>query len=188
MSKRKRLPAATTMITQVMPSVSQGVEIDLADTDYVVGVSYSAKRRMWRAYLHIGKKQVFHRWCDSKSEAIRAHRQAVIDHQRLSAIPRAAGVPFERSVKAPKYRDLDSTLLLLTKQAIAVVGCEKRVFNDGLKAKHVESGERNGTLLGRAIGGVIAITELLVLDGAVLAVDIEIGMKMTVEILKEVYS
>ena len=186
MSKRKRLPAATTFITQVMPSVAAGVEIDLADTNYVVGVSYSAKRRMWRSYLHVGKKQVFHLWCNSKGEAIRARAHAA-EQYALSASKQATGTPFERSVKPPKYRDLDKILATTEKAALAVCSSSRRIMNYGLHEKRGKAKVLNGAHLAFALGAVIALAELLVLDGAVESEDIGNGMKDMVIKLKEGY-
>jgi hypothetical protein len=187
MSKRKRLPQATTMITQIMPSVAAGVEIDLADTDYVVGVSYSAKKRMWRSYLHIGKKQVFHAWLGTKSEAIQAREHAVVRFGR-SASQSAGAQAFERSVKPPKYRDLDKTLHQLDSACRSVSASKRRIIHFGLTERVHKDVISNGGALGFSIGAVIAFSELLVLDGAVSAVDIEAGMKLTVKNLKEEYS
>jgi hypothetical protein len=174
------------MITQVMPSVAAGVEIDLADTKYVVGVSYSPKRRMWRAYLHVGKKQVFHLWCDSKGEAVRARSRAA-EQYALSVSKQANGTPFERSVKPPKYRDLDKILATTEKAALAVCSSARRIMNYGLVEKRRRTQVLNGVNLAVSFGAVIALAELLVLDGAVRAVDIEVGMKDMVIKLKEGY-
>ena len=186
MSKRKRLPAATTFIAKVMPSVAQSVEIDLTDTKYVVGVSYSAKRRMWRSYLHVGKKQVFHLWCNSKGEAIRARAHAA-EQYALSASKQANGTPFERSVKPPKYRDLDKILATTDEAALAVCSSSQRIINYGLYEKRGKAKVLNGVPLAVSFGAIIALAELLVLDGAVRSEDIEYGMKSTVEKLMEEY-
>ena len=186
MSRRKRLPQATTMITQIQPSVAAGVEIDLADTDYVVGVSYSAKKRMWRAYLHIGKRQVFHAWRETKSEAIQARQDAVVRFGR-STSQTSGGPPFVRSVKPPRYRDIDKTLHRLDSACRSVSAAKRRIIHFGLAERVRKDEVSNGGNLGFSIGAVIAISELLVLDGAVSAVDIEAGMRMQVDDMQEEY-
>ena len=163
MSKRKREPQATTMIVQVMPSVAAGVEIDLSDKEPVTGVSYSPKRRKWRAYIHVGKRQVFHSYCETKSEAIEAHRMAMVAHHRTTS-QTSGGTPFERKIKAPGYRNLDRTLEYLALKAAKVMGMKSEVSLHGLKGKGDVSSQAH---LGIEIGGLMAVVELLVLDGAV---------------------
>lgn len=184
MNRRKREPQATTMIVQVMPSVAAGVEIDLSDKEPVVGVSYSPKRRKWRAYIHVGKHQVFHRYCETKSEAIEAHRKAMVVHQRLS-VQTSGGPRFERKIKAPGYRNLDRTLEHLAEEAAEVIHMKSKVIRFGLQGKH--NGLTGQRRLGCEIGNMLAMVELLVLDGAVLAKDIEDGMQEKVEKLTRVY-
>lgn len=175
---------ATTQLPQVGLSVAAGVEIDLADTDNVVGVSYSPKKRKWRAYLHIGRKQVFHQWCDTKSEAIAAHNLAVHRFDRLNA-QTGGGPPFDRKIKAPGYRNLDRTLEHLAEEAAEVIHIKSKIIRFGLKDKF--EGKTGQRRLGCEIGNFLAMVELLVLDGAVLAQDIEDGMVKKTESLKEGY-
>ena len=183
MNRRKREPQATTMIVQVMPSVAAGVEIDLSDKEPVVGVSYSPKRRKWRAYIHVGKRQVFHRYCETKSEAIEAHRKAMVVHQRLS-VQTSGGPRFERKIKAPGYRNLDRTLEHLALKAAKVLRMKSEVSLHGLKGKGDVSSQAQ---FGIEIGGLMAVVELLVLDGAVRIADVECGMKMMVADLDEAF-
>jgi len=183
MSKRMREPQATTMIVQVMPSVAAGVEIDLSDKEPVVGVSYSPKRRKWRAYLHIGKKQVFHQYCETKSEAVAAHQWAMVRFSRETA-QTSGGPPFERKIKAPGYRNLDRTLEHLALKAAKVLKMKSEVSLHGLKGKGDVSCQAH---LGMEIGGLMAVVELLVLDGAVRIADVECGMKMMVADLDEAF-
>ena len=184
MSRRKRDPQATTMIVQVMPSVAARVEIDLSDKDPVVGVSYSPKKRKWRAYLHIGKKQVFHKWCETKSEAVAAHQRAMVRFSRLTA-QTSGGPPFERQIKAPQYRDFDRTLKHFALSLAVVYRAQGTVSLFGLQ--EVIDGETAQRRLGCEIGSLLAMVELLVLDGAVLSKDIEDGMAEKTEKLTRVY-
>lgn len=177
---------ATTQLPSVSPSVAAGVEADLSDKDPVIGVSYSAKRRLWRAYLHRGNKQVFHAWRETKSEAIAARREALERFgEKAMCLQDSRYSSFRRTVKAPGYRVLDRTLEHLAEEAAEVIHIKSKIIRFGLKDKF--GGETGQRRLGCEIGNLLAMVELLVLDGAVLAQDIEDGMALKTESLKEGY-
>lgn len=187
MSKTKyKEPMATVNIRQLSPSTKVLVECKLVDSDDVEGVSYSPKRRKWRAYVHIGKRQVFHKWCDGKLEAIEERRKAMVTYQQSTA-KTSGGPPFPRKIRAPRYRNLDRTLQLLDNAMIGMRTYKCRIQAFGLKKNDAATEYTNGEMLGLKIGEVIALVDLLVLDGAVKAEDIDTGMAEMVEQLEEVY-
>ena len=187
--KRRVKPVAwhaTTQLPQVGVAVAEGVEIDLSDKEPVAGVSYSPSRRLWRAYLHRGKKQVFHAWRETKSEAVAARLGAELRFaQAGGATASGSGVVFERKIKAPGYRDFDRTLKHFALSLAVVYRAQSTVSLFGLK--EVLDGETAQRRLGCEIGSLLAMVELLVLDGAVLSKDIEDGMAEKTEKLTRVY-
>ncbi len=188
---RKRPMKATTFIEQLPPSAGALVEIDLTDKNNVPGVSWNPKKRKWRSYLHIGKKQVYHGYFDTKEEAAFERRQA---EQRYHRIDLSAPEPeregryrtFDRKIKAPRYRILDRNLEHLSEEASLVINIKGKVIRDGLSDYH-KGVESNKKQLGRAIGKMLTIVDLLVMDGAVLTNDIAEGMKAKAENLKTMY-
>ena len=177
---------ATTQLPQVGLAVAAEVEIDLSDKDPVVGVAYSPKRRLWRAYLHRGKKQVFHAWRETKSEAVAARLGAELRFaQQGGATASGSGVVFERKIRAPGYRNFDRTLKHLALSLSVVYRAQSTVSLFGLK--EVLDGEVAQRRLGCGVGELLAVVELLVLDGAVIAQDVEDGMALKTESLKKGY-
>ncbi|NMW18062.1 MAG: hypothetical protein HKK66_03350 [Chlorobiaceae bacterium] len=178
---------ATTMIAQLMPSAAACVEIELTDKQNVTGVSYSPKKRKWRAYLHIGKKQVYHQLFDEKADAITGRLAAEEKYIGDGGLRLGGYPPFERKIKPPKYRDLTRTLEHLAANASAVLSIKSRmVISDGGSKRTKESGV-NRKNLGHEIGRMIAVVDLLVMSGDVDGGDIEEGMKSKVASLKEGY-
>jgi len=171
---------ATTMVAQLMPSAAACVEIALTDERNVTGVSYSPAKRKWRAYLHKGKKQVWHEYFDEKSDAITARLAAEREYGHNGMAVQVGYPTFERKIKAPKYRDLSRTLEHLAANASAVLSIKSRMIMSK------DSGAIRQKL-GREIGSMIAVVDLLVMAGDVDGGDIEEGMKAKVALLKEGY-
>ena len=73
----------------------------------------------------------------------------------------------------------------LAEEAAEVIHIKSKIIRFGLKDKF--GGETGQRRLGCEIGNLLAMVELLVLDGAVLAQDIEDGMARKTESLKEGY-
>jgi len=71
-----------TELTPVGLTVEQQVTCDLTDSEDVMGVAWSPKYRAWRAYLHIGRKQVHHSLHETKASAVSARRQAEVEFCR----------------------------------------------------------------------------------------------------------
>ena len=161
-----------------MPSAAACVEIALTDERNVTGVSYSPAKRKWRAYLHKGKKQVWHEYFDEKADAITARLAAEREYGHNGMAVQVGYPTFERKIKAPKYRDLPRTLEHLSANASAVLS---------IKSKMIMSKDSGAIRqkLGRQIGSMIAVVDLLVMAGDVDGGDIEEGMKAQVALLKE---
>ncbi len=183
--KAQRLPEALTYITQTKLQAGAAITIDLMDKENVVGVSYSVQRRCWRAYLHIGKKQVFSGSYDTKDEAVSARFNAELRFCRRSVTERTKG--FGRSVKAPKFLDMDKNLTHLYEEAAEVIHVTSKVMRFGIKDKLKGQEFTNQQRLGREIGNLLTMVNLLVMSGDVKDEDIEEGMKAKVESLEEVY-
>lgn len=184
--KPKKMPKALTYIEHIRPSLSTDVEIDLMDKENVVGVSFCPKKRKWRAYLHQGQKQVFHGYYDTKSEAIAARAQAVIKLERVGST-RKVFPAFERTIKPPKYREMERTLEHLAEEAAEVIHVKSKIVRFGLKDRMKGQEFTNQERIGREIGNMLAIVELLIMSGDVRPADIEEGMKKKVESLLTMY-
>ena len=184
--KPKKLPAALTYVEHMRPALSTDVEIELMDKENVVGVSFSPEKRKWRAYLHQGKKQVFHGYYDTKSEAIAARVIAVTELVRIGST-RKVYPAFERTIKPPKYRDLARSLEHLSEEAAEVIHVKSKIIRFGLKDRMKGQELTNQKRLGREVGNMLAMVELLIMSGDVRPADIEDGMKAKVENLKTMY-
>jgi len=171
-----------------MPSVAAGVEIELTDKQNIAGVSYSPKRRKWRAYLHQGKTQVYHELFDEKADAITGRLAAEIRFGKPRDSSRFGGYPpFERQIKAPRYRDLHRTLEHLAVHASDVLTIKSKIVMSTDTGRRRKEAIANRKQLGREIGSMIAIVDLLVMSGDVDHGDIEDGMKSKAALLKEGY-
>jgi len=186
MSKPKKLHGALTYIEQGKLSVSTEVEIDLMDKDPVVGVAFSPAKRKWRAYLHQGRKQVFHGYYDTKIEAISARNNAVKELATGGATKKVYQ-PFSRIVKAPRYRNMERNLVHLFEEASEVIHMTSKIIRFGLKDRKKGQELSNQQRMGREIGNLLTMVELLVMAGDVLPADIEEGMRQKVEKLKTMY-
>jgi NTP pyrophosphatase (non-canonical NTP hydrolase) len=184
--KQKKLPAALTYIEQASLPVSTEMVIELMDKENVAGVSFSPAKRKWRAYLHQGKKQVFHGYYDTKSEAIAARVIAVTELERIGST-RKVYPAFERTIKPPKYRDLARSLEHLSEEAAEVIHVKSKIIRFGLKDRMKGQDLTNQERLGREVGNMLAMVELLIMSGDVRPADIEDGMKLKVENLKTMY-
>ncbi len=185
--KLKKLPEALTYIEQASLPVSTEVVRELMDKEDVAGVSFSPAKRKWRAYLHQGKKQVFHGYYDTKMEAVSARVQAV---KRLSepGSMQDRGYPaFKRTIKPPKYRNMERNLVHLFEEASEVIHVTSKIIRFGIKDRMKGQELTNQERLGREVGNMLAMVELLVMAGDVRPVDIEGGMKAKVESLKTMY-
>jgi hypothetical protein len=176
------------MIAQLMPSAAACVEIDLTDKENITGVSYSPKKRKWRAYLHQGKKQVYHELFDEKSDAIAGRLAAEIRFVNPAGLKLGAYPPFKRKIKPPMYRDFHRTLEHLASNAAAVLSIKsKMVMTKETPGRQQKETIANRHRLGREIGSMIAVVDLLVMAGDIDGGDIEEGMKAKVALLKEGY-
>ncbi|MEI6846588.1 MAG: hypothetical protein WCK32_00895 [Chlorobiaceae bacterium] len=184
---KKKLPEATTKVAPLSLSVGEAVTIDLSDKEHVAGVSFCPKRRMWRAYLHRGKKQVFHQWCESKGMAISRRQQAEAVFSAPGSMQEKGYPAFKRTVKPPKYRDTDRTLAHLLEDASGVITVSGEIIRTGLKGKRDPLAVTNQERIGRHIGKLFTVVDLLVMAGDVRVTDIENGMKEKVEKLKSNY-
>jgi len=143
------------------------------------GVTYSERYQCYRAYLHIGRKQVAHGLYDTADEAIAAREQFEKQHwhARSSKVVCAeiAGKPGYQGKThlAPKIKDRRAAvdrlgqLLGTSADVIALGKTERRTIIDGPHRRH----------LGQLLGAVLANLEYLTNTGEVLLVDMQPAMR-----------
>jgi hypothetical protein len=164
---------ATTMIEPLQPDTREVIDSKMVDKENVIGVAYSPKFRKWRAYLHVGNKQVFHKLCASKDEAITERHKAEVRFQ--CSVKQLPNQRFQRVIKAPKYQNTEKNLYNLTNAAKAIAK----------ETKIDVSKKHDRFVLGKKIGKFIALVDLLVMEGAVTRNVIEIGMREEVNAMEK---
>lgn len=167
-------------------TVEQQVEADLTDSEDVMGVAWSPKYRAWRAYLHIGSKQVHHSLHQTKASAVSARRQAEVEFCRSTVTreqvqqwyPAAA---LRRHHRAPKVAVRKKALLRVG----SVMKDVSRLVNRAASAwpedetGRVRSpmGRDEERLVGLRLGQAIALAEYLRMTGDLRVEEIEEGMR-----------
>jgi hypothetical protein len=173
-------------LSPVRLTTEQKVVADLTDSDDVMGVAWSPKYRAWRAYLHIGRKQVHHSLHQTKASAVSARRQAEVEYCRSTVTreqvsewyPQAS---FKRFHRAPKVAVRKKALLRagrVLRDVARLVSRAASVWQED------ETGRARSPLsrvdereLGRRIGQVLALAEYLRMTGDVRLEEIEEGVR-----------
>lgn len=174
----KRRPKLTATMYSMSISKAKEIEIALSDKRPAVpGVAWSPKYRKYRAYHHQGKKQVFHKLCETFGEACQAKADAV---KRFGpALPNVA--PFSRELHAPARFRLENALRKLEMQAALVRSVTNFAASKGLKHHGFREKSNRKELsmrreLGHRVGGLITIADQLLMAGELKIADIEEGM------------
>lgn len=141
------------------------------------GVCWSPIYRCWRAYLHVGQKQVFHGLYDGYQEACSARHQAEVRFGRMGDVVgkqiRAGQKPdyrvrWHRAPKPGDRRKELRRLQLLFREAAETLDrqVDRRTILSEPDRQHV----------GQVIGGMLALIEWLTLTGDVLTADVRGAM------------
>ncbi len=178
-----------TELTPIGMTAEQEAVCTLTDTDDIQGVAWSPKYRAWRAYLHVGRKQVHHSLHQTKAAAIEARREAERRYGKppskeeiVEWIPAAA---FRRHHRAPKVAVRKRALL----RAGRVMRDVARLVNRASAAwPEDEDGRRCSPMtrkeevsLARRIGQVLALVEYLRMTGDLRIEEVEDGMRIEVQ-------
>lgn len=166
--------------------VEQEVERMLKDNRPIVGVSYDRKRRKWRAYLYSGRTQVAHSRHNTKREAAMARLMMEAKFGRPTPLkPGTTFRAFPRHVPAPKEQyALDDVLEDVAVCSNAVTTYAKQGQHIGMKNRRY-GGVTVRRHLGRRIGRLLTVIELLTMRGDVRVEHIEEGMIGMAEELSE---
>ena len=156
------------MIEPLRPDTRAIIDNQMIDNKNEIGVAYSPRLRKWRAYLHIGRKQVYHGVFETKGDAVDARKAAELKYGSFTARIPAPIDRFDRKNRAPKYLNSDRNLMHLTKTAAGVAGTVGKI--------QIRRRADRATLAKR-IGSMIAIVDLLVMEGLVLRDEIEAGIR-----------
>lgn len=174
MGKRKENVFLTELTPVRLATVDQ-VEASMVDTDDVRGVAWSPKYGAWRAYLHVGRKQVHHSLHASKSEAIAARREAEKRFGTPDIPVEVKEMPgaFRRFHKAPKHTIRQAALRVLAGSSKELQQVARLV--DFERSRKIPMREK--LRLSRQIGRALAMVEYLTLTGDVSVEEIERGMQ-----------
>ena len=174
---QRRAKLAATMFN-LSPGKEKEIGISLSDKRPAVpGVAWSPRYRKYRAYLHQGRKQVFHKLCDTFVEACQARADA--ETRFGSALPSLA--PFSRELHAPAWFRLERALQKVRDCSTALSYDAKWAAVRGLNHRGNEERSNRTKLpyrkkLGYSIGGLITVVSQLVMAGELKMADIEDGM------------
>jgi hypothetical protein len=143
------------------------------------GVTYSEKYQCYRAYLHIGQKQVAHGLYDTKNEAIAARKQFEMQHHN----ERGPSVVMSEIAGKPGYQG-KTHLAPKTQERRAAVDRLRWMLRDAAMVIEQGKTERrtiimgsHRRMLGRLLGGVMAQLEYLTNTGEVLLADMQPAMR-----------
>jgi hypothetical protein len=172
----------TTGVMPVSLPTMQKVEAAMVDTVDVQGVAWSPKYRAWRAYLHVGPKQVYHSLHQCKVDAIAARRRAEVEFGKPPANDVINNLPgaFKRFHKAPKVERRREAVdrIRLSARAINRVRIAEEIAGRKVYAPMLKDDQIR---LGLSIGRVLALFEYLALTGDVSVQDVERGMQEEVK-------
>jgi hypothetical protein len=180
MASRKRGIEALTFVPEMFQTEVDS-RVQMVDTEHVRGVAWSPKYHAWRAYLHVGRKQVHHSLHETKEAAIAARRAAELRYWGF-AMPERLKLDkpgmFKRFNRAPKRTDRYGAVA-----GVMMVGWSINKIVKDTSGKWAEYPDRRSPLprsdeeqLGRAIGRLLAFTEYLIMTGDLRVDDIQAGM------------
>ena len=175
MSRKRKNPEATVHLAPLSLSTQELVQCKMVDTEVIEGVAYSPRYRKWRAYLHVGRKQVYHRLCETKEAAIEARREALMAYHRISSAHTKGDGAASRINRAPKLINKGRAVTRLSVSAQNLLRSSE-LMTISKTADRVD--------LSRKIGSLIVFVDLLVLQGVVSTKEIEEGMKVQVATLE----
>jgi|GEM_PF-1691233 len=186
MGKSKTGSAFLESLTPVSLTAEQQLAAELTDSGDVMGVAWSPKYRAWRAYLHVGQKQVHHSLHETKASAIEARKAAEVRfgsstmtmEQVSEWYPKAS---FRRHHRAPKVAVRKKALLSagrVMRDVSSLVNRAAKVWPEdktGRRRSPMTRDEERS--FARRLGQVLAIAEYLRMTGDVRVEEIEAGMR-----------
>jgi hypothetical protein len=172
-------------VSPVVTPATAKTRAEMEDENPVRGVAWSPDYHQWRAYLHIGNRQVFHCLRPTKEAAIEARRAA---EKRFSnpSIPKAiADMPgaFKRFNRGPKLERRRQVFNRVTKLSLGI----STMISTAVSVKDLVCilTTKDRHAVGEMVGRLLVSLQYLSLTGDLLINDIEAGMRAETEDLKK---
>jgi hypothetical protein len=180
MSKKKKGVEALVMLPELFNTAVDS-RVVMVDQHPVKGVAWDPKKGLWRAYLHKGKKQVYHSYHEQKEYAVEA-RLAAEARFGDTAVPKeleAKPGMFKRFNRAPKLTDRFGSIMSVSMVADTLHLKLRKASNgwsddDQRRRSPLRTAER--AEFGRSFGMLLALGEYLIMTGDLRVPDIKAGM------------